>query len=427
MEIKEVYRKFAECSGVSTDTRAIEKDNMFFALKGPNFNGNKFADQAIKAGAKWAVIDEEAFSGDHTILVDDVLHCLQQLALMHRKSFDIPIFAITGSNGKTTSKELIRDVLKQRFKVHATSGNLNNHIGIPLTLLRMPRESEFAIIEMGANAQGEIHNYCQYTDPSAGFITNIGKAHLEGFGGIEGVEKGKTELFRYLQNRDGLIFYRYEDSILKKHATVKGPTISYGEHSLADYTGKIKSDTPTLSIEFEDQGNWWLVDSKLVGGYNFHNLMAAVAIGLYFDVPAADIKDALEAYIPENNRSQMVDFEDHRVILDAYNANPSSMELAIENLAKHQSENRIAVLGQMNEVGPDSEAEHLNIAKLAKDKGLKIMLVGPKFKEAALQFDLPHFEDVKSAETFYKTLDKKDGIILIKGSRSNLLEKLVED
>lgn len=427
METKELYKYFLECSGVSTDTRAIESGNMFFALKGPNFNGNRFAEQAIQSGAKWAVIDEEDFQGENTILVKDVLSSLQALANHHRQTFNIPVFAITGSNGKTTSKELIRDVIKCKYRTHATVGNLNNHIGIPLTLLRMPRDTEFAIIEMGANAQGEIDAYCQYTEPTAGYITNIGKAHLEGFGGIEGVEKGKTELFRYLQKSGGTVFYRLEDPILSKHAQIGGNSVSFGQTEEADFIGKLLSEAPTLEMEFFTNQKAWKVDSNLAGGYNFHNLLSAAAIGLHYGVDPQKIQKALSSYKPENNRSQLVRFDDFKVILDAYNANPSSMELALENLSKYPEEKKIAILGQMNEVGPDSEKEHQSIVDFAIKKGIEeIILVGPNFKDIARGKNLPHFMTAEEAIEHFESKEKSGSIILIKGSRSNQLEKLIK-
>jgi UDP-N-acetylmuramoyl-tripeptide--D-alanyl-D-alanine ligase len=428
MELKTLYKAFKSCSGVSIDTRSLKKGEMFFAIRGPHFDGNKFIGQALESGARFAVSSESEWENeDRVFVVKDTLATLQSLALYHRHQLDIPVLAITGSNGKTSSKELIRDVLLKKYRVHSTVGNLNNHFGIPLTLLRMPGDTEIAIIEMGANRQGDIEEYCQYTDPTMGYITNIGKAHLEGFGGIEGVEKGKTELFRFLGEKNGAVFYRLEDSKLRKHAEKLENHISFGQSEEADFQIYQTEDQPLVGAQFQLNGKSFKLKSQLTGDFNFFNLQAAIAIGLEFEVPGSEIVSALESYIPENNRSQLLEFDTHKVVLDAYNANPTSMELALRSLNRLPAEKYIAILGEMLEVGPDAEKEHISMAQLAVSMGMEVLLVGKQFSEAAKAFELPFFEDVHQAKAYYHQLDKSNAVVLVKGSRRNQLEKLFED
>lgn len=384
MTIEKLYIVFlAQGQKITTDTRRIEQGQIYFALKGVNFDGNKFAQEALNQGAKYAVVDDEALAGNQgMILVEDVLSTLQQLALYHRRKLNLPVIAITGSNGKTTSKELIREVLSTKFKVACTKGNLNNHIGIPLTLLDIKAYEDISIVEMGANHQGEIAAYCNYTEPNFGVITNIGKAHLEGFGGIEGVIKGKTELYRYLANNlNSKIFINADDYILAKH-TSNLLQILYGTNPVLPIHGKILVDnSDNLSVSIYEADTTYLIRTKLAGDYNLYNVLLAFSIGRYFEIDAVKIVQALESYQPSNSRSQIIKSGDTTIILDAYNANPSSMEVALFNLAKFEGK-RIAILGAMKEMGNHSEEEHKNILELALNLNINIIVaIGIEFSE----------------------------------------------
>jgi UDP-N-acetylmuramoyl-tripeptide--D-alanyl-D-alanine ligase len=429
MTIEKLYIVFlAQGQKITTDTRRIEQGQIYFALKGVNFDGNKFAQEALNQGAKYAVVDDEALAGNQgMILVEDVLSTLQQLALYHRRKLNLPVIAITGSNGKTTSKELIREVLSTKFKVACTKGNLNNHIGIPLTLLDIKAYEDISIVEMGANHQGEIAAYCNYTEPNFGVITNIGKAHLEGFGGIEGVIKGKTELYRYLANNlNSKIFINADDYILTKH-TSNLLQILYGTNPVLPIHGKILVDnSDNLSVSIYEADTTYLIRTKLAGDYNLYNVLLAFSIGRYFEIDAVKIVQALESYQPSNSRSQIIKSGDTTIILDAYNANPSSMEVALFNLAKFEGK-RIAILGAMKEMGNHSEEEHKNILELALNLNINIIVaIGIEFSEVISSKTIQYFETTEEAKNWYKQQKFGRDTILIKGSRGMALEKILE-
>jgi UDP-N-acetylmuramoyl-tripeptide--D-alanyl-D-alanine ligase len=429
MTIEKLYIVFlAQGQKITTDTRKIEQGQIYFALKGANFDGNKFAREALKQGAKYAVVDDVSLDGNPgIILVEDVLSTLQQLALYHRRKLNIPVIAITGSNGKTTSKELIREVLSSKFKVACTKGNLNNHIGIPLTLLDIKAYEDISIVEMGANHQGEIASYCEYTEPNFGVITNIGKAHLEGFGGIEGVIKGKTELFRYLDNhQNSKIFINADDPILTKH-TANLVQIPYGTNSDLPIYGKIANHTTdSLSVSIHEDDTTYLIRTQLTGDYNLYNILLAFTIARYFEIDAVKIVQALESYQPSNSRSQIVKSGNTTIILDAYNANPSSMEVALVNLSKFEGK-RIAILGAMKELGDYSEEEHRKILDLALKLNINtIVAVGREFSEVISSKTILYFEATEEAKKWYKQQTFGKDTILIKGSRGMALEKILE-
>jgi len=407
---------------VTTDTRKLETGSVFFALKGDNFDGNNFVQQALEAGCAYAVTDDPHQPNHPNILkVANVLTTLQQLATHHRRQFKIPVLGITGSNGKTTTKELINAVLETKYKTLYTFGNLNNHIGVPLTLLRLNAETEFAIIEMGANHQGEINALCHIAEPDFGMITNIGKAHLEGFGGIEGVKKGKSEMYRYLHAHGGKLFVNGDDKVLMDLS--KGMSnILYGQEQTYYLTGQpVVSDQATFRLSTLSN-NELLIQSNLVGSYNVVNCLAAAAIGRYFGVNDSDIKRGIEAYNPEMNRSQKLKTLKNTLILDAYNANPNSMRAAIDNFATLQAETKWAFLGDMFELGEYSDIEHQAIADLCAAKGIRACLIGTHF--AKTNSSLQKFDTVEACKTFILQQDIQQATILIKGSRGMKMEQL---
>lgn len=415
--IEALYEIFVQHKTVTTDTRKIKKDDIYFALKGPTFNGNTFAAKALELGASFAVIDEEAYYiNDKTILVEDVLTTLQNLAKYHRQQFTIPFIAITGSNGKTTSKELIHSVLNTTYKCSTTEGNLNNHIGIPLTILKVQQDAEIAIIEMGANHQKEIESYCDYTLPNYGVIVNCGKAHLEGFGGVEGVRKGKGELYNYLKATNGTIFIMQDYEYLQTMSTGITNKITYGTKN-AETVGNIIQSEPFLEVAFENE----TIKSQLVGEYNLPNILLAVAVGKHFNVPFTKIKQSIEAYAPSNSRSQLIEKDGNKIILDAYNANPSSMLVAIENLAKLDVPNKVLILGAMAELGDESVEEHQSIVSLIEQYTWKqVVLVGGDFLKTNHSFiSLANAEEAKE---WFEKAQLSDCYILIKGSRSSKME-----
>ncbi len=425
--ISEIHKLFIEAEQkICTDTRKLEKGAIFFALKGPNFNANELAAKAIEQGCSYAIIDDAAFSSvAKTILVKDVLETLQALANFHRKTFSIPFLGITGSNGKTTSKELINAVLSKKFKTLATEGNLNNHIGVPLTLLKVTKEHEFAIIEMGANHQGEIDMLCRIAEPDFGVITNIGKAHLEGFGGIEGVKKGKSELYKYIAEKGGKVFLHGDDEVLQELSSANDK-ITYGTKKLYDVVGKI--NTSSEQVEFAWKTRYTATDlakstflkTNIIGVYNYHNLLCAACIGNYFGVSETDINDALSTYQPTNNRSQLQLTAHNKLILDYYNANPTSMRAAIENFANIDAKNKMLILGDMLELGEDSSKEHKQIVELLHEKKLdSYYLVGPIFSSVT---DTKTFKNSEEAADFLGKEQVKEKTILIKGSRGIKLE-----
>ena len=365
MTISSIHSLFWECSEVSTDTRKIQNDSLFIALKGDKFDANTFAEEALNRGAKYVIIDDKNFYiNEKTILVEDSLRTLQELSKFHRNYLKIPIIALTGSNGKTTTKELIQAILSKQYKTIATIGNLNNHIGVPLTLLRLAKDTEIGIIEMGANHQKEIQFLCELAMPDYGYITNFGKAHLEGFGGVEGVIKGKSEIYEHLIKNNKLIFVNYDDPIQNdKTKNEIRYTFSTNEINVNVYIDKIEA-SPMVEIKY----NTVRIKSNLIGIYNANNINAAIAIGNYFKISDVLIKEAIENYIPENNRSQLIQKSSNEIILDAYNANPSSMYAAITNLIQIDKTTKIAILGDMFELGSDSLIEHKKIINLIKNE-----------------------------------------------------------
>ncbi len=424
MTISALYDLFLQCSGISTDTRNIGKDSLFFALKGASFNGNTFALQALEKGAKYAVVDEAIYAtNDKIILVKEVLSTLQQLANFHRRTFDIPFIAITGSNGKTTTKELVNAVLEQKYKTYATKGNLNNHIGIPLTLLAITRDVEIAIIEMGANHQEEIESYCQYTEPTHGLITNIGKAHLEGFGGIEGVKKGKGELYDYLLAHNGKVFLCTTNETLVQMSKFKDP-ITYPKPTNF-YTCQFIDAQPYIGLQAEDGT---IVPTHLAGAYNFDNIAVALCIGKYFGVDAIAANRAIAQYDPQNNRSQITKTTHNALVVDCYNANPTSMKAALESFNGMQAENKVVIVGDMYELGNESAAEHAAIGTLlATMQFEKILLCGKEMSAAAAILDNRafHFANREALEIWLKENPIQQATILLKASRGMALEKLM--
>ena len=427
MKVEQLYDLYLNASGVSTDSRHIKKGNLFFALSGPNFNGNTFAGDALDKGANYAVIDDPNFKiSEKCIVVDNALQALQHLANYHRKKVKAKIIGITGSNGKTTSKELINTVLSTTYKTYATEGNLNNHIGVPLTLLRIKPEIEYAIIEMGANHMGEIKSYCKVAEPDYGIITNIGKAHIEGFGSLEGVKKAKSELYRFIATkRGGTAFVNLDHDYLIKLAKGINNVITYGTSGNADYRGQLTASDPFLEVIFYGSEEVE-IKSQLIGNYNLENIILAATIGDYFNVPAGHIKKGIENYVPSNNRSQIIKKERNTIILDAYNANPSSVKVALESFYQQKSSKKVAIIGDMLELGKNSFTEHYEIAKQAEKMHLhKLALVGSEFAALEGKIDAHFFPTVADCKIWFDQQFFTDTTILIKGSRKIGLEKLV--
>ncbi len=425
MNIEELYKIYLKNPSVQTDTRKLKHGDIYFALKGANHNGNAYAKQALESGASYSVVDEDIDGEDSRIIrVDDVLTTLQQLSKFHRLQFDIPFIAITGSNGKTTTKELIHVVLSSKYKTYTTEGNLNNHIGIPLTILKIKKDAEMAVIEMGANHQKEIEGYCKYALPTHALITNCGKAHLEGFGGVEGVRKGKGELFDFIRMNQGSVFLFNDYDYLIKMAEGINSVKTYGTIQ-ADLVGDVSDDNQFLSVSVKKGANIDGINTQLVGGYNLPNVLAAVCIGKAFEVPDDKIKSALESYQPSNSRSQLIKKDSNEIILDAYNANPSSMKLAIENFAKMSGNKKILMLGSMAELGDESQHEHQQLVDLIKSYSWnQVVLVGSAFSEIHESFN--YFSKVDEAKDWFKSQGFTEAQILIKGSRSMQMEKLLD-
>lgn len=423
--IENLYKIYLKHPHVQTDTRRLKEGEIFFALKGPNFNGNTFAAKALAMGASAVIIDEnQEIKDDRIFLVEDALTTLQNLALHHRKQFNIPFLAITGSNGKTTTKELVSAVLATHFKTSTTQGNLNNHIGVPLTILSIPADAEIAVIEMGANHQKEIASYCAYTLPNYGLITNCGKAHLEGFGGIEGVRKGKGELFNHLRLNGGTAFVMWDYDYFHSMCSGIPNIITYGLKN-ADITGKVNSSEPFLQIELTSGSKIGSLNTNLVGDYNLPNVLAAVAIGQYFNVPEEKIRQAIENYFPNNSRSQLISRNGNTFVLDAYNANPTSMRAAIENFAKQPNPSKYVCIGGMMELGEESIAEHQGIVNLLTQyTWAGVLLVGGDFSKVDHHYlFLP---DSNTAMEWLKSKSITNGMFLIKGSRSMKMETLMQ-
>ncbi|MRX66703.1 UDP-N-acetylmuramoyl-tripeptide--D-alanyl-D-alanine ligase [Flavobacterium resistens] len=425
MNIQDIHNLFLQCKSLSIDTRKIEKDSMFFAIKGENFDANTFAEEALKLGALFVVIDNESyFIDERTILVKNSLETLQELAKFHRSYLKLPIVALTGSNGKTTTKELINAVLSKKYKTKATIGNLNNHIGVPLTLLSFTKETEIGIVEMGANHQKEIEFLCEIAQPDYGYITNFGKAHLEGFGGVEGVIKGKSEMYKYLAENDKAVFVNLEDPIqIEKSVGINSFTFGLNNKQ-ADLNIKKIEANPFVVIDYEN----FSVESHLIGLYNSNNINAAVSIGHYFKVTDAAIKEAIENYIPENNRSQLLKKGSNQIILDAYNANPSSMAVAIANFLQLDSQNKVMILGDMFELGAEGPQEHKAIVDSLSSQDKSVCyLIGKSFYENKISSENLHFyETFDDFSVYLKTLKFNDNTILIKGSRGMALERTLE-
>ena len=426
MKINELYQLFLKSNGVTTDTRKIGRGQIYFALKGNNFNGNTFASEAVEQGAAYSIIDEhELKKNEKCILVDDVLNTLQQLANYHLKQVNPKsIIAITGSNGKTTTKELVHAVLATTFHTHYTKGNLNNHIGIPLTILEMGANTEIAVIEMGANHQKEIESYCKYVEPTHGIITNCGKAHLEGFGGIEGIRKGKGELYDFLKVHNGFVFVNGDDDILLNMLNQRNISnyISYGNKLSNKYRSEILIDNPFLKIQFEDIE----INSNLFGSYNYSNIMCAIAVGKHFGVQNKKIKDAISTYQPENARSQVIEKDGYHLILDAYNANPTSMQHALESFAKSSEKRKIVILGDMFELGEDAANEHQFIASLCEQLHFDtIILVGNVFSNTQTSDTVLKFKTTEEVKQWFHLQDFSNSEILLKGSRSMKMENII--
>lgn len=426
MKLYDIYKQHPV---ISTDTRSIAKDSIFFALKGENFNGNTFAKQALELGAAYVVVDEkEAVLNDRCILVDDVLQALQDLAHHHRLQLNIPFIGITGSNGKTTSKELLYAVLSRKYKTLATKGNLNNHIGVPLTLLSITDDIEMAIIEMGANHQHEIEFLCNIAEPNYGLICNVGKAHLEGMGGFEGVKKTKKELYDHIRTNDGLAFVNADDINLMEMSTGVQRKEFFGSHANARVSGRIFSADPFLTVEVKlrNESSFHKLNSKLVGDYNLNNILAAICIGDYFNVSLEEMIAGVESYIPSNNRSQAVKMGSNDVIMDAYNANPSSMSAAIQNFSKIKANKKILVLGDMYELGEESAREHLAIIEMVHQLHFEEAVFVGKHFYANKKYEYQFFENTAEANTYLQETKPKNSSILVKGSRGMKLETLTD-
>lgn len=425
MTTEQLYELYLQHPSVQTDTRKLKEGDIFFALSGSNFNGNDFALKAIESGAAYAVVDAEIPNESGRIpKVDNVLDSLQLLAKYHREQFNIPFIAITGSNGKTTTKELVSTVLASHFKTYTTHGNLNNHIGIPLTLLQIKEDAEIAVIEMGANHQKEIEGYCKYAEPTHGIITNCGKAHLEGFGGIEGVRKGKGELFYYLRKNKGTAFIFSDYEYLHEMSRGIENIITYGTAD-AFVTGKALPSETFLRVQINNKESPATIQTQLVGDYNLPNVLCAVAVGKYFNVPLEKIIQAIQTYEPGNSRSQMVIKGSNHIILDAYNANPTSMRLAIENIAKIKSDSKVLILGGMMELGQESRQEHQSIIDLIKKyTWAQVLLTGGDFAKTVHPF--LYFNNSTQAAEWCRQQYFHDTYFLIKGSRSIQIEKISE-
>jgi len=424
MNIDDIYKIYKQFPSVQTDSRKLQKDDLFFALKGPNFNGNNFAKQALETGAAYVFADEPLpFSDERIIQVKDVLQTLQQLAKFHREQFNIPFIAITGSNGKTTTKELVHEVLSSSYITYTTKGNLNNHIGIPLTILKIEPDAQMAVIEMGANHLKEISGYCEYAQPTHGLISNIGKAHLEGFGSVENVKKGKGELFEYLNINDGIAFVNTDDNAVWELSKKLKNVIYYGSNA-ENVCGHIIKNDPFLEVNINGQESF-NISTNLVGNYNLPNVLAAVCIGKYFKVDDKKIKNAIENYHPSNSRSQLIKQNTNSIILDAYNANPGSMKAAIENFAAMQGNKKILMLGSMMELGSESKKEHAAIISLIDQyKWHAVVLVGNNFKE--INHHYINYDNALQAGDWLKKAGVENAQILIKGSRSMQMEKVLE-
>ena len=426
--LEQIYSLFQAHSVVCTDSRNPIKGSIFFALSGPSFNGNAFAFQALDGGCAYAIIDDENYQHDNRfILVENTLQTLQDLARLHRQKMNIPVIGITGSNGKTTTKELVRNVLSKKFKTLATIGNLNNHIGVPLTLLRITQETEIAIIEMGASKQGDIQELVDIAEPTFGIITNIGLAHLEGMGGREGVIKTKTELYQYLREHSGMVFLNSMHPIfIEKAQGIR--KFTFGNSETDDIWADFEGSNPFVKFSWKKKTENLphnAVNTQLMGRYNFENIIAALSIGVYFSVPDDAIEEAIRSYNPDNNRSQIIETGKNTLIMDAYNANPTSLEAAILNFDEMEAPNKILIIGKMMELGETAEMEHERIGKLATSKSFhQVYLIGETYKKVGITEAEKLFDTTEDAYAWFKEHPVSKATILIKGSRANKLEML---
>jgi len=429
MSIKELYEIFTKHPKISTDSRQIEKDSLFFALKGENFNGNIYAHTALKNGAAYSIVDEAAWKlDDRYILVEDVLTTLQQLATYHRLQIDIPIIAITGTNGKTTTKELVTTVLSKNYRVDCTKGNLNNHIGVPLTLLSMSASTQIGVVEMGANHPGDIVTLCEIALPNLGLITNVGMAHLEGFGSFDGVKQTKAELYRFVEETGGKIFLNTANSHLREMAGTVVDRISYKTLSEGEgIEGELIQSAPLMVFQVKFPKGWLYIKTNLAGGYNLENALAAVCIGNYFGVSPFEIVEAIEAYKPSNNRSQFVKTAHNQLLMDAYNANPTSMNAALENFKAFDAPIKGVILGDMLELGEASHEEHQKIADKLTGMNLNlVLLTGKEFAKCQVPSNFVIFDDNSLLINYIESLNLQGYLFLIKGSRGMKLEMVLD-
>jgi len=428
MKTEQLYDLFKESTGVSTDSRTVGNGQIFFALWGDNYNGNKFASEALGKGASWAVIDDPLFETEKTILVDDCLFELQALASHHRKEMNVPVLAITGTNGKTTTKELLAAIMAKKLKVHFTKGNLNNHIGVPLTILSAPPETEMVIIEMGANHIGEIRTLCLIAKPDYGIITNIGTAHIEGFGSNDGVIKAKTELYEYLRKVNGIALYNDKNPLLtEKIFKIINRAVPFSDPTGIELLVDLVPSDLKLTLTATFHHHTYNICTNLFGNYNLENVKAAIATGLFFGVEMKEIVDAVENYQPANNRSQIRITKDNTLICDSYNANPTSMFLALESFSGIQVDRKLVILGDMLELGERSEEEHIKLLNaLQSHKVEKALLVGPVFQKVSTKSGFKSFSDVNKLIDFLKREPVKGNTIFIKGSRGLGLEKIYD-
>ncbi|HNQ12164.1 MAG TPA: UDP-N-acetylmuramoyl-tripeptide--D-alanyl-D-alanine ligase [Bacteroidia bacterium] len=430
MTIDTLYRHFLNHPSISTDTRTLKKGDIFFALKGENFDGNQYAEKAIELGASLAVVDDTAKieSSSNVYVCNSALNTMQDLAKHHRRSLTIPIIALTGSNGKTTTKELIGAVLKTKYNCLITEGNLNNHIGVPLTLLKLNQQHQIAVIEMGANHVGEIDVLCRIAEPDYGIITNIGKAHLEGFGSVDGIQKGKGELFDFVKGVGGTLFIYSDDKRIRNIADEYSKRIQYGMEPENDISGNACDSNQYLKVCYQHSGKLQQsIQTKLTGTYNTPNVLCAIAVGSYFDISSDNINSAIENYIPSNQRSQIIETESNLIVLDAYNANPSSMQVAIENLTLNFKKPTAVILGDMFELGETSKDEHQKIVDQIKSSNISnVILVGPHFYNTSYEDNFKVFEEITQVKDYLQNNPVKGYSILIKGSRGMKMESLLD-
>jgi UDP-N-acetylmuramoyl-tripeptide--D-alanyl-D-alanine ligase len=428
MKTEQLYKLFKESTGVTTDSRSVVKGQIFFALWGGNYNGNKFALEALEKGASWAVIDDPLYETEKTVLVDDCLFELQALAAHHRKEMKVPVLAITGTNGKTTTKELLAAIIAKKLKVHYTKGNLNNHIGVPLTILSAPQGTEMMIIEMGASHIGEIRTLCLIAKPDYGIITNIGRAHLDGFGTVDGIIKAKTELYEHLRKVNGIALYDDKNpQLAEKIFRIINRAVPFSDPTGVELLVELLPSDLNLSLKATYQHNAFNITTNLFGAYNVENVKAAIATGLFFGVEMKDIVSAVENYQPANNRSQIKITKNNTLICDSYNANPTSMHLALESFCGISANNKLVILGDMLELGEKSEEEHIRILnELHTQKIEKAFLVGPVFQKVSSKSGFKSFFNVNKLIEFLKNESLKGNTILIKGSRGTGLDKIYD-